>query len=480
MGRMRIYNNKEITATNKVVFLTINWRKDKAFYAVDTSSPPVCFPLEWGYLTNGKYKSIILDEYYHNRKIEETLELISSINPDTILISTTPSYLFWRCPPLNIDLIFEYINQIKLFNSSIIVITIGPHGTVDPKWIFCNSETDYVFRGEPDGNLNRFLENKNYEESNWLSCRNHYKKIAPQQNFDSIGSCDYSYIQSKNYDFHLWGIEKQLLVRHQINRFPAMVELTRGCPYNCPYCFRTGFRNKFRKKSLEMFERELLQLSKLNVGYVYFIDETFGIDWQLFEKACKIICDLGIKFGLQSRPDTLNPERLYRLKKLGCIYIEFGLESNEKTSNECLGKFADIDTAKGNIDVAKSFIDFVNVNIFDLINSDYMEKISTCSQFDNEGNTPPPLIPYPTTPFGEKSIYNYQHLFPDMSKWELAELIFLYYSYKAGLISELIITDNKNVSNTLKEILVHKKSFIQLKENMHKTRFQRLFHYNYL
>lgn len=461
---------------NKVLFLTINWRKENIFFTVDTARPPICFPLEWGYLSNGNYCSIVLDEYYQNHDIENTLYSISMISPNIVVISTTPSYLYWRCPPLNIEIVFEYIDRIKANNPETTIIIIGPHGTLDPEWIFYNSNSDYVFRGEPDGNLQETLEHSNFEDCKWLSSPKITKGIAPQREFDGIGTCNYSYMKSKQYQYHAWGLKSQEKIRDHIYGSSAMVELTRGCTFECPYCFRAGFRQKFRKKNIEIFEEEIVQLSMLNIGYVFFIDETFGLHWAHYEKACRILHKRGIKFGLQTRPDILDIKKIHRLKELGCIYIELGLEANEKECNEGLGKFANFEATKNNINIAKNLISMVNINIFDLTNPDYMDKAPSIVQLDNEGNSPPPLIPYPSTIMGDKVLAKYQHLFPSKSKWELAELVYLYYSCKAGTIVELVIPKDKNLSMVVGEILEYKKRIrnrTDLQQNT--TRFQRLF-----
>ena len=472
---MCFYNERKSSGSNKIVFLTINWRNDRTFFAVDTVKPPICFPLEWGYLSNGNYLAYIIDDHYHNRDLEATLKLIWNIRPTVVVVSTSPSYLYWRCPPLNLRLVFDYINRIKKCIPSTTIITIGPHGTIDPDWVLSESASDFVFRGEPDGNLIEYLETSEFVKCDWLSYQNNIKEIAPQKDFETIGECDYSYLRSRRYQYHAWGVNSQRSIKNQIRGYSAMVELSRGCPFECQYCFRTGFREKFRKKSLDIFENELIQLSQMHVGYVFFIDETFGLDWRLCNEACKLLYQRGIKFGMQTRPDILDPKKLNELKKLGCIYIEFGLEANEKECNECLGKFSEFDTAKINVDIAKKLISTVNINIVDLMNPDYMDNIPKIIQIDNEGNTPPPLIPYPTTIFGEKVISKYENLFPDKSKWEVAELVYLYYSFKAGLLDEIDIFHIESFLDIIGEFLEFNETTKNPLIPQFNTRFQKLF-----
>ena len=296
--------------------------------------------------------------------------------------------------------------------------------------------------------------------------------MASQKEFSKIGVCNYSHIASKNYQCHAWGGQAQFQIDSLIGELSStVVELTRGCIFNCPYCFRTGFRQVFRKKALKDFEAEINQLSNLNIGYVFFIDETFGLDWNLYVNACQILKQKGIRFGFQTRPDLLNSDRIKTLKTLGCVYIEFGLEANEEPCLKSLAKFANFKMVKENVDLAKSVIGLVNVNILDLTNPDYINKVPSITQLDNEGNSPPPLIPYPSTDMGNRALEHYKHLFPTKPVWELAELVYLYYSVRSGIISELGIIDGENISKGMMKVLDFKEKIA----DQSVTRFQRLF-----
>jgi hypothetical protein len=84
-----------------IVCLTPNWHLDRSLFPTDTLRPPPNFPLEWGYIASGLEDSQIrvCDEYSTNASFNATAERLARLSPQVVIISTTPSYLFWRCPP---------------------------------------------------------------------------------------------------------------------------------------------------------------------------------------------------------------------------------------------------------------------------------------------------------------------------------------------------------------------------------------------
>ena len=57
----------------------------------------------------------------------------------------------------------------------------------------------------------------------------------------------------------------------------AEVEFARGCPWNCAFCNKQLFRNKFRERDVDAVLLEIDRLIARGVDYVYFIDEIFGV-----------------------------------------------------------------------------------------------------------------------------------------------------------------------------------------------------------
>jgi hypothetical protein len=186
----------------------------------------------------------------------------------------------------------------------------------------------------------------------------------------------------------------------------AIAETTRGCSFDCAYCFRAGFRRSPRAKPLPAVAAELDQLAALGVTYVYLIDETFGLPRPHAEAVMTLLNERGINFGIQTRPDIWQPERVEALGEHGCVYVELGTESLDPDGVAALGKYR---TAQRAIDMTTHFRDhipYVGVNILDVGNPDLklVPQALADALRDNEGRRPPAFIPYPTTLWGERAL----------------------------------------------------------------------------
>lgn len=417
-----------------ITLLTPNWSLDLAPLNTDTATPPKSFPIEWAYASSIINACRVVDAYFEDLDLEQTAVQACSEKPDTIIVSTAPSYLFWRCPPVNIDIVFKQISKIREFDSSVRIVVIGPHGTVDPKWIFQNCSADYVLRGEPSNLFFEWCEASDSElpPPQGIASKTIANDPAPQEPFSGRSIANYSAIRGLAYQPHVWGRSFSESIRAKSKSPAALVELSRGCPYSCQYCFRSGFRRLFRRKPHEIFTKEVEQLASLGIRYVFFIDETFGMSWKDDIEAAHLLRAHQIEFGLQTRPDLVSESRLELLRDAGCNYIEFGLETLDILTHSSLEKFTKPEKQLRTIELARSLIPAVAVNVFEVPTPK-----KSRDQTDSAGNLAAPLIPYPGTPWGDQLIRLHKELAPELALWRLVEAIFLHSSWKKGLIKDL-------------------------------------------
>jgi len=103
--------------------------------------------------------------------------------------------------------------------------------------------------------------------------------------------------------------------------------LSRSCPFNCTFCFRTVGK-KYRQRSLDNFFAELdFLLQKYPVKYLSFIDDLLANDESRIKDFCIRIRDYKINWEACFRVDNVNEEILHLLKDSGCNFMTFGLES---------------------------------------------------------------------------------------------------------------------------------------------------------
>ena len=182
---------------------------------------------------------------------------------------------------------------------------------------------------------------------------------------------------------------------------------TRGCPWKCTFCHR-NFGNVYRTRSPENVVAEMEMLYKTyGISFFDFKDETLTVNRAVTEKMCDLLIERGHDFKWQAmtRADLVNKELLLKMKKAGCIYINFGLESGSQRMLDAVDKKIKVETMEQaikwvkevNIELTKSFM----IGIPGESKETAQETIDFCKRLDLNG-TFFICTPYPGTILWEK------------------------------------------------------------------------------
>ena len=121
-------------------------------------------------------------------------------------------------------------------------------------------------------------------------------------------------------------------------RFPfAEVITSVGCPYNCAFCTAGAYGYKVR--NVDNLIEELDYLSRLGIKEILFQDPTFTISTKRVIDICKKMLENNFKFTWSCNADikSLNEEKIYYMKQVGCHTVSIGIESG---SDEILEKYS--------------------------------------------------------------------------------------------------------------------------------------------
>lgn len=116
-------------------------------------------------------------------------------------------------------------------------------------------------------------------------------------------------------------------------RTTALVELTRGCPFNCSFCanhnLNTRFNGNYRERSIDQFVGEVRHLKeKYNVEFIYIADETIlTTSGSRFQEFIEKYGEIGLPFWCQTRPEFITENKIRKLKEVGLQAINIGIES---------------------------------------------------------------------------------------------------------------------------------------------------------
>ena len=116
---------------------------------------------------------------------------------------------------------------------------------------------------------------------------------------------------------------------------------SRGCPYDCSYCFKGIVGRTYRQRSPENLVAELESLvDTYRVRNFYFVDDLFTLDARRLEAFARRIIDQGLDIRWQclARVDRVTPELLALMYRSGCRQVHYGIESADQAILDRIGK----------------------------------------------------------------------------------------------------------------------------------------------
>jgi anaerobic magnesium-protoporphyrin IX monomethyl ester cyclase len=365
-------------------------------------------PLEYGYakalLNAGGHDAEIFDaqlgiDTAHSSSSLDGGGLANAIDdyaPDVAVITTAPSYLFWRCAPPELRVPQTVARDLRPIVP--VLAAVGPHASSTPGVTMRKLGVDAAIVGECEDILPMLaLPRDEWHNvpslATWQNGRPHANGPTHQTNMSALPPL-------------AWPDAGVRVHRHHHHRFDATptgpgaeMETSRGCPYHCSFCAKDNFRNGYRKRPLDAILAELDRLRAQGIEYVYFIDEIFLPNRELLQA----LVGRKLLFGVQTRIDLWTHELLELLARAGCVSIEAGVESITPEGRNLLDKNSKLTTEQitERLVFARERVPFVQANLIDAKTDDPDAVEAWRSHLQARGvwaNKPVPMFPYPGSP----------------------------------------------------------------------------------
>ncbi|MBS1816891.1 MAG: TIGR04295 family B12-binding domain-containing radical SAM protein [Acidobacteria bacterium] len=379
-------------------------------------------PLEYGYakalLEADGHEALIVDGQLDGLSHEQIIAATRSFVPDLAVVTTAPSYLFWRCAPPELRLPQQIVADLRDTVPRIVIV--GPHASTTPTATLRKIGADAAVMGECEDILPRLAASfDGWSEIDSL-CTWDGDTPVPRGGTHVTSMAALPALR--------WPDASIRKHRHHHHRFDAPatgpgaeMETSRGCPYHCTFCAKDNFRNGYRKRPLPIILDELDALCRQGLEYVYFIDEIFLPNRELLQA----LAQRGIKIGVQTRIDLWNHELLDLLGAAGCVSIEAGVESISEHGRNLLDKNSRLSTEQitERLIYARERVPFVQANLIDASVDDPDAVERWREDLQRHGvwaNKPVPLFPYPGSPD-----YAKRWGVPDEQAWERALTYYL-------------------------------------------------------
>ncbi len=343
---------------------------------------------------NGHFVSLFIESLESN-----LTQKLKDVNPDIISFSViTGAHLR----------VYERAKEFKKMFPGALILMGGPHPTFFPEAIE-KSEIDIICVGEGEEAI--------LELADSFQDRQRIKTIA-----------------------NLWVKEGSQIFRNELRplvedldklpnpdraiyyKYPALAAAkkkafiaTRGCPYECSFCFNHQLKKLYlgkgryvRRRSAQNVIDEILEVKKnYKLESVFFQDDTFGLDKKWLADFLAIYRkEINLPFVCLVRADLSDEATVKKLREAGCVCVHFGVESgDELIRNSVLRKNL---TNEQILEAARLFkkykIKFQTFNIIGLPGETLAQAIQTM-EFNAKIGTDFPwvsiLTPYPKTDIAE-------------------------------------------------------------------------------
>ena len=114
-------------------------------------------PLEYGYagalLERAGHEALLVDAQLERLSPEDIRDRVTAFAPDAIVVTTAPSYLFWRCAPPELRAAQETLATVA--DVPALRIVIGPHASTTPAATLRKLGVDVAVMGESEETLPR-------------------------------------------------------------------------------------------------------------------------------------------------------------------------------------------------------------------------------------------------------------------------------------------------------------------------------------
>ena len=316
------------TSKMKVMLISPPYPKDRIFRKSMKNLGAILPPLGIAYI------AAMLEKYGHKCKIidgpamstvlgydfEDLEKDIKEFNPDIMGVSAQTS---------QVEHAKKAMRLIKTLNQNCLTILGGTLISADPNALLKLEDADYGVIGEADLTfpeiVKKFEHKEKLEGSEGLMWRENgsVKFLKPKM----IIELDEIPMPAR----HLLKMEIYRPSPANYRKVPATNMMTsRGCPYQCIFCFRPTEGTAWRAHSAKRVVDEMEHLVKeYGIRDIQIFDDTFTLIPRRTKEICEGIIERKIKVGwnCMTRVDKITPELLKLMHKAGCYETGFGIES---------------------------------------------------------------------------------------------------------------------------------------------------------
>ncbi len=334
--------------SQKVCMVNPLWPSDPMLSGFGCSSHhvPLTFLYAMSLMGYGDFENdlegVLVDAGLYGYTEEETAQQVAQHQPDYIVITTAGTDGDWKTPSSELTVVARLIRTLRQQVQDVPILVCGPHGSTTPDEAFKALDCDGIIRGEAEEVIAELDPAWRSSPYIFVEGKHPWNVDKAVVNLNDLPAIDYSRLPLEDFH-HVHQLPGTLLEEPlpllsaqpvaaslkpgaSLGKMSVDVEWSRGCQYACTFCNRADFRNKYRERPLETVLTELMAIKKLDIPYVMFVDDIFGLG-----RTPELLIEMRRRpvpmFGIQTRVDLWDEKAIDFLAAAGCRHVEFGLES---------------------------------------------------------------------------------------------------------------------------------------------------------
>ena len=266
----------------------------------------------------------MFDTRHPEMKAEHIAEAAKSEQADVIALS----FLSTTAYPVATSL----ASRLKAESPGLRIIAGGPFPTTSADRILRDCpDIDCVAKGEGEELLPDYLANLDalgaVEGLVWRD-GNEIVRNAPRPRIKDLDQYPYPDRTSLPIDY-IESLPLDLPTSLSLDKW-CTIQTSRGCPHECVYCDIPPMSDrKWRSRSAEHVLGEMQELHDMGYRAIMLTDDQFLVNRKRITAICDGIVErkLALRWGCQGRVDSAAVDQFPAMKKAGCDFIAFGVES---------------------------------------------------------------------------------------------------------------------------------------------------------
>ena len=223
----------------------------------------------------------------------------------------------------------------ETYGNQIAIVWGGIHTTLCPEISLKEDCIDYIIMGEGEESLCRLAEYlRNGKKGDLSTIAGLGFKEGVNLHFNS--KIMLNDLTPYSYAWDLIDVERYIQPHHIYKRALPYIS-SRGCPFNCTFCYNLAFNNRrWRGWSADIVIEDILNLKNAyNIDAIFFYDDYFFANKK---RAEKIIRAIDIPWHAELRATDITQNKIRYLKTLKAYSFFFGAESGSPKVLKSLNK----------------------------------------------------------------------------------------------------------------------------------------------